>query len=362
MKRKVAFGVVLILVNAVIGIISIGAYRDMNNRIFSLESYINNWDKYQASYPLSSFNERIALLESARKETIDKLLRALGVDSKYDFNNNLTRIWDLNKFFEHKAYAKTSVVLGVPGEVKESIPDSPEKLSKVGMTPAVVVGRYVLMASHTNDTEFFSQQVVRMRTPFGIVEQPFEFKVLEYKVTLLMPDGSEIALRELYRNKGKDFSLFEVYVSRAGSQENFEVLNFPFEIGKSNELKIGNFIYMNGWPRINSEVARPGFVTSLVSAIPDEALGVKKNNNEFSISQSTDQGDSGSPIMAFRDGRPELVGIYLGWIGVTGSNGINTRSRALKINVAVDEIKAKLGIDLRELQFQILHNNVGESR
>lgn len=350
MKRKAAFWLIMILANAVIGVVSVRTYQNMNFRITGIENYQKSWDQYQSHY-----DEKFAQLKSAHEKTVTQLLRALGVDGKYDFNNNLTRIWDLNKFFEHKAYARTSVVLEISSEIKEFNPGFPDKLPKVGVAPAVVIGRYVLMASHTNDAEFFSRQEVRMGTPFGAVRLILELKVLEYKVALLMPDGSELALRELYRNKEKDFSLFEVYASSSGGPENAEALNFPFEIGKSNELKIGNFIYMNGQPRINSEVARPGFVASLVSASPDGALGVKKNNNEFGISQSTDQGDSGSPIVAFRDGRPELVGIYLGWVGVMGSNGINTRSRALKINVAVDEIKAKLGIDLRELQLQILN-------
>lgn len=359
MKQKVAFWVFMILANAVIGIVSFKIYQNLETRIAGVETY----QKIYGKALFEDYDRQLDELTLAQKKTVTQLLRALGVDGKYDFNNNLTRVWDLNKFFEHKVYARTSVVLEVSDEMKELSADLPKKLTKVGTAPAVVIGRYVLMASHTNDTEFFSRQEVRMNTPFGVVGKIFELKVLEYKVALLMPDGSELALRELYRSKEKDFSLFEVYASRAGGPENADpdgtigagALNFPFEIGKSNELKIGNFIYMNGQPRINSEVARPGFVTSLVSASLDDALGVKKNSNEFGVSQSTDQGDSGSPIVVFRDGRPELVGIYLGWVGVMGSNGINTRSRALKINVAVDEIKAKLGIDLRELQLQILN-------
>ncbi len=162
-------------------------------------------------------------------------------------------------------------------------------------------------------------------------------------------------MKELYRNREKDFSLFEM--PPADGPEYIKTLNFPFKIGKSDKLRIGNFIYLNGHPGINSEVARPGIVTSLVSATSDEAFVVKKNDNEFGLSQSTDHGDSGSPIMAFRDGRPELVGIYLGWNYKinNGDNGPNIRSRALKINVAVDEIKEKLGIDLREIQRKILY-------
>lgn len=351
MKRKAAFWVIMILVNAVIGFVSVRTYQNTNARITGLENYQKSWDEYQSHY-----DEKFAQLKSAHEKTVTQLLRALGVDGKYDFNNNLTRFWDLNKFFDYKVYVRTRALFEVSADLKKLNPDSPSELVKIGKAPAMVIGRYVLMASHTNDVEIFSQQLVRIRTPFGVVERIFQLKILEHKVALLMSDGSELMLRELYRNKEKDFSLFEVYASSSGGPENVEALNFPFEIGKSDELRIGCFIYMNGQPRINSEVARPGFVTSLVRASLDGALGVNKDNNEFGISQSTDQGDSGSPIMAFRDGRPELVGIYLGWIQrEENDNGPNTRSRALKINVAVDEIKEKLGIDLRELQLQILN-------
>ena len=359
MKKKVAFWVVMILANAIISVVSVRTYRNMEARLTTAETYQRNWDHYQAPYPLSSFNDRIAQLELAHQKTAAELSRILGIDGKYDFNNNLVGVWDLNKFFDYKAYVRISLLLEVSEELRKLNPSSVKSVTKViSEAPAVVIGRYVLMASHTSDAKILSRQTVMIRTPAGVLEGVFEFKVLEYNAALLMADGSEYSLKELYRNKEKDFNLFEMPASRAGGPENVKTPNFPFEIGKSNELRIGHFIYLNGRPKINSEVARPGVVTFLAIAVPYGALGleVKKDNNEFSLSQSTDNGDSGSPIMAFRDGRPELVGIYLGWTEEKGDNGKNTRSRALKINVAVDEIKEKLGIDLRELQREILYN------
>ncbi|KKT16167.1 MAG: hypothetical protein UV98_C0037G0008 [Parcubacteria group bacterium GW2011_GWB1_43_6] len=267
----------------------------------------------------------------------------------------IMRVWDLNEFLNYKVYVRTTVVLEVPDKLRELSSESAQSITKVSEAPAMIIGRYVLMASHVSDAEIFSRQTIGIMTPEGALGITLSLKVLKYNIVLLAPDGSKHSLTELYRNKEKDFSLFEIKENvnpdgtvRAG------ILNFPFEIGESDELKIGHFIYLNGKPKINSEVARPGFVTSLVTAVQVSALEVKKDDNEFGISQSTDQGDSGSSIVVFRDGRPELVGIYLGWIGKTEDNGKNTRSRALKINVAVNEIKAKLDIDLRELQHQIL--------
>lgn len=317
MKRNAVFLVVIFLVSAVIGFAGFGIYRNMQNmgvRITNLETH--------------------------------------GIDGQYDFNNNLVKIQDLNKFFEHKVYIRTSVTLEVPEELRD--PGSEKSTVKMNEAPAVVIGRHVLTASHVSDAEILNKETIMINTPFGALGSILEYKVLEHKVALLLADGSEYPLKELYRNKKEDFSLFEMPVSPAGGLKDNKTLNFPFEIGKSDELKIGNFIYLNGRPSIRSEVARPGFVTSLVNAVFDEALGVKKNSDEFGLSQSTDLGDSGSPVMAFRDGQPELVGIYLGWVGGNNDNGKNTRSRALKINMAVDEIKEKLGLDLRKIQHGIL--------
>ena len=357
MKKKVAFWVVMILANAIIGVISVRTYQNFNDRISSVETYQKN---YHQRY--WSDNDKLEQLEFTHKKTVAKLSRILGVDGKYDFNNNLVRVLDLNRFFDYKVYVRTAVVLEVPDKLKELSPRSAQNTVKVSEAPAMIIGRYVLMASHVSDVELFSKQTIGLMTPEGALGITISLKVLKYNIVLLAPDGSKHSLKELYRNKEKDFSLFEISASPAGGQENVNlngtvgvgILNFPFQIGESDELKIGHFIYLSGKPEINSEVARPGFVTSLVSAAPISVLEVKKDNNEFGISQSTDQGDSGSPIMAFRDGKPELVGIYLGWIGANG-NGKNTRSRALKINIAVDEIKEKLKLDLRELQRQILN-------
>lgn len=356
MKKKVTFWVIVILANAIIGVVSVRTYQNMNARVASLEAHQKNYDE---TY-LKSYNDKFSELALAHKKTVAELSRALGVDGQYDFNNNLIKKRDLNKFFDYKVYVRTSLLLKVPEELKKSDSDSPKDTKKDSYKTgaealAIVIGRYVLMASHVNDAEILSRQTVRIMTPVGVLEMVYDFKVLEYKVALLLADGSEHSLKELYRNKEKDFSLFEMLASPAGGPKNIKAPNFPFEIGKSDELRVGHFIYINGQPKIDSEVARPGFVTALVSASSDEALGVKKDSNEFGLSQSTDKGDSGSPIMAFRDGRPELVGIYLGWSNRGDDNGRNTRSRALKINVAIDEIKEKLGIDLRELQRQILN-------
>lgn len=343
MKKKVIFWVVMILANAVIGVVSVRTYQKLEARVAGVETHQKNYDEMY----LKNYNEKSGELTLAHEKTVAGLSKVLGIDGKYDFNNNLIKEWDLKKFFDYRVYAKTSLLLKTPEELIKMGFNILKEVKGGSESPAIVIGKYVLMTSHTNDAEVFKKEASRFQTPQGIVEVSFAFIVLEYKVSILLPNGEELALKELYRNKEKDFSLFEMPVPQ-------RALNFPFKIGDSSQLKIGKFIYLNGRPGLNSEVARSGHVTALLSATQSGEKQVEKDYYAFGISQSTEKGDSGSPIIAFRDGKPELVGFYLGWAGNYNDNGKNVRSRALKVNAAVDEIKEKYGVDLRELQRQIL--------
>jgi hypothetical protein len=263
----------------------------------------------------------------------------LGIDGRYDKNNVLISDADFQKFIDYKVYVDTTVVTEKPELFKTE--NEPTVTIESG-SPAIIIGKYALMASHTNDPEEFNKFTVAIATPFGMREKTYVMKVLEHKVTISI-GGKAFKLTEKYRNTGKDFSLYEF-------PDEARAANFPFVIGDSSEMKVGDYLYINGRPALPFEVARPGHVTALAT-VPD-TNGDK--SHEMEISMSSDSGDSSSPIIAFRDGRPELIGIYLGWVGDSSDNGKNTRSRALRINSAIDEIKEKLGIDLREVQRQAL--------
>ncbi len=350
MNRRTGLGTVVILTNIVWGVISFNAYQGIQDRITNIELH----QKVYSESTQRLYDVEFKRWQAVHEKTVAKFLETLGVDGKYDFNNVLISKDSIKKFFNYQVYAKTDLLLKVPEELIRMGFNVPQEIKRSAESPAIFVGKYVLMTSHTNDAEYFKKETAKFETPQGILEIRFEFKVLDYKVEVVLPDSKEVVLKEIYRDREKDFSLFEIPKNLSPKvAAKVKSLNFPFVIGESTELEVGKFIYINGRPGFNSEVARPGFVTALFTAtLTDEE--VKKDNNEFGISQSTEQGDSGSPIIAFRDGRPELIGIYLGWAGDFHDNGKNVRSRALKINVAVDDIKEKTGINLRELQRQIL--------
>ena len=343
MKRKIGLSLLFILVNLVLGAISFNEYLKIKDRISNVELD----QKALVGSTQRMYDIEFKNWETAHEKTVSKLLKILGVDGAYDFNNTLVDKNSLNKFFNYRTYVKTDLLLENPEGIKRINPHAPSKVKKGGESPAIVIGKYVLMASHVNDAENFSKEIIRIPLQGGVLEAHIELKVLEYKVVVLLPNGKDLALKEVYRNREKDFSLFEMPVPQKD-------LNFPFKIGDTSQIKVGHFVYLNGRPsQTLYEIARSGFITALLSAGQKDGT-LKEDSNEFSISQSTDNGDSGSPVIGFRDGKPELIGIYLGWVGDSYDNGKNTRSRAIKINVVIDEVKKNLGIDLRELQRKIL--------
>ncbi len=283
----------------------------------------------------------ISLLESRIRKEQERTNQLLGIDGKYDANNVLIAQEELNKFVGYKIYVRTTVLMEKPEGVQSN--NGEDTITRIAEAPGIVIGKYIFMASHTNDPDEFSNIKVALRTPFGTLPMIIKAKILEYKAEFLL-NRKSISLTEKYRNREKDFSLFEI-------PEGIIIEKFPFKVGQSSELNVGSFLYINGRPVLPFEVARPGYVTAL-SVAPKN--GNDDVQDQMEISQSIDQGDSGSPIIAFRDGKPELIGICLGWLGEPNDNGKNTRSRVLKINSAMDEIKEKLGIDLRTLQNGIL--------
>ncbi|KKS44652.1 MAG: hypothetical protein UV07_C0005G0028 [Candidatus Azambacteria bacterium GW2011_GWB1_42_17] len=265
-------------------------------------------------------------LKKEKKER-DQTNRLLGIDGKYDKNNVLIKQKDLDTFLNYKTDAVSLVVFNVKSEKYENNIVGPPVTA-----PAIIIGKYVLISSHTNDPEVLKEMFL------SNFPESVKVEIFKHNVVMVIND-KPVELKEIYRNREKDFSLFEIPAEAVEKVKT--VSNFPFEMGRSGELKIGNFIFMNGRPGGEYEIARSGHVTTLSILYRDENNNgeYKKDDNSFGISEIVLPGDSGSPIVAFRDGKPELVGITLGYIDGRGKGIV--RSYALKIDVATDEIKSR---------------------
>ena len=125
------------------------------------------------------------------------------------------------------------------------------------------------------------------------------------------------------------------------------LIRFPFTIGNSDDLKIGNFVFLFGNFQTGLNI-RTGYVTQL-NFVRYGARGEISSINEnlFGISAVTVEGDSGAPIFLLRDGRFELGGMVT--FLVLQARGLGF---GVKINSIMDQIKRYLK-ENEELSFMV---------
>lgn len=109
--------------------------------------------------------------------------------------------------------------------------------------------------------------------------------------------------------------------------------SFPYQIGNSDDLQVGNFVYVIGNPLSVGINVREGIVSAEKAPLETVSVGVNPMHG-FMVSNGLMSGDSGSPIIAIRDGKFELVGISQGTVSS------NTRlSWGIRINVIRDLLR-----------------------
>jgi hypothetical protein len=166
-------------------------------------------------------------------------------------------------------------------------------------------------------------------TPLGPVEfQIADDQKLEEETFIVLDDGSRIKSQIVYSDEEKDFALL-----RAEK----EIHHFPFLIGNSDDLKIGNFVFLFGNFQTGLNI-RAGYVTQL-NFVRYGVRGEISNINEnlFGISAVTVEGDSGAPIFFLRDGGFELGGMVTFLVPQARGLGFG-----VKINPIMDQINKYL--------------------
>ena len=201
---------------------------------------------------------------------------------------------------------------------------------------------HLLTARHVVKIKSF-----QMITPLG----PIEFQIpddqkLEEETYIILNDGSRIKLQIVYSDEEKDFALL-----RAEKK----IDHFPFTIGNSDDLKIGNFVFLFGNFQTGLNI-RTGYITQL-NFVRYGARGEIStiNENLFGISAVTVEGDSGGPIFLLRNGRFELGGIATFLVPQARGVGFG-----VKINPIIDEVNTYLK-ENKSVSFpfcQILPGNV----
>ncbi len=177
-----------------------------------------------------------------------------------------------------------------------AFPDGTVFEKKLVGSGVVVGGRFVLTVEHTT-----GQHEIEIETPLGVMKIPVE-KLGEK--TYLRFAGKEHPLEALVRNREDDIALFEI-------PPGVRPPSFPYSLGDSDDFRVGNYIYVVGNPLNMGVNVREGIVSALRA--PREVSRVEaKSENAFMVSNGLSPGDSGTPVIAIRDGRFEMVGLSQG--------------------------------------------------
>ncbi len=239
-----------------------------------------------------------------------------GVDGHYDNNTFLVnpQTMSLSRIIESLYTVRTEVEFRI---------DATGQVFKKDLqgTGVVLFGKYLLTVEHITRLD-----PPTVNTPVG------EVKVETTKVserTVLEYDGKSYPLERLVLDKDLDVALFQL-------PEGLKLVSFPYRIGNSDELQVGNFVYLIGNPMNFGINVREGIVSSLKA--PKVVSKVNSiAENAFMVSNGLNPGDSGTPVIAIRDGRYELVGL---------SQGSFIRSQRLgwviRINTVFRRIQASL--------------------
>lgn len=247
------------------------------------------------------------------------LLRSLE-DGKYDYNNFLLipETASVERVAASLLFLRTHIEL--KGKTDEKVVQL--DLNGIGI---VLYDRYILTLSHV-----VSQDKIVTQTPFGPFIEPAEILREE---TYLIHEGEEKELKRILNNPEEDIAIFEL-------PRGLKLNSFPYSIGNSDELRVGNFVYVIGNPANAGINVREGIISSLNynGKIPS----LINFGNSFMVSNGVNPGDSGIPVVALRDGRFELVGLAQGTMLQTQKLGWAVRiNRALKLISEIIEVKPK---------------------
>jgi len=216
-----------------------------------------------------------------------------------------------------------SNVFRIQTSVKFKLEEITPTVSAIGLATSLDP-YHLLTARHVVKIKSF-----QMITPLGPIEFPIpEDQKLEEETFIIMDDGSRIKVQIVYSNEEKDISLLKAEK---------KIAHFPFTIGNSDDLKIGNFVFLFGNFQTGLNI-RTGYITQL-KFVRYGARGEIStiNENLFGISAVTVEGDSGAPIFLLRNGRFELGGIVTFLVPQARGVGFG-----VKINPIRDEVNRYL--------------------
>lgn len=209
--------------------------------------------------------------------------------------------------------------------------------------------RYIITQNHI--TDLFSL-IIRRPTPFGIIEieeKAQEVRNLSYWMQFAK-DSPQVPLKKVEELPDIDTAIFEI-----ADPAIFLTPTLP--LGRSSELCLGHKVFILGSPALLGTHVSEG-VVSAFRLIPPEIYEKKFASSQLNlyitVSTEVEHGDSGSPVVAFRDGRPEIIGTASAVFKMLGlMHGLNL---IIPIDEIVERIKSAHDIDLYNLNRDYFKN------
>jgi len=275
---------------------------------------------------------------SAGASDLGRVPAAFAVDGKYDYSMALYAggIEEIASDWP-RIYAS-----GIP-----MIGDGNGGEKPFGEEPTVQSGRVIIIPPYVIALDHIvtiSDVAMPIMTPFGV--QAMKIPVTrvgneEFWLQSAKNSAAKILLKKLLVIPNMDLAFFEM---PAGAH----VRHAAFTIGNSYELQLLHSVIVLGSPSFYGVNVRVGAVSALYSDFDQDRVSenAKKDGTfvqgEMGISVPIVPGDSGSPVVAFRDGRPELVGIVnTQLLGILGT--------MIPIDEVLRHFKEATGVDLREV-------------
>ncbi len=166
-------------------------------------------------------------------------------------------------------------------------------------TGTVLFDHFVLTVAHTVTLERLE---ARVRTPRGERTVPLDARRTS-QTTYLLDEERRIPLAALARDAEADLALFRL-------PEGTSLPSFPYPIGDSEALELGDPVALLESDDIAGVIFRPGSVAGLRGTAAVSTVSPGKDL--FLISLGLTQGESGAPILALRHGAHTLVGLAQG--------------------------------------------------
>ena len=265
------------------------------------------------------------------KPEIDKILGAPGLnrDGKYDFSTvlfnggleNISSDWP-------RIFAS-----GKPVIINKEKQERNELEQKTSEGRAIIIPPYVLALFHYVDLRTLRGTVGPVTFEFTADEVINE----EYWLSPNKDLDIKIPLQKIKFLPESDLAVFKM-------SENVIISHPLFDFGRSRELRVGNVVFLLGSPTLAAPIVRSGIVAGFGYQVDARNLTIPSiwdAKDLILISMGIVGGDSGSPVIALRDGKPELVGMVNSTFSNVGS--------MIAIDRALEKIKTATRIDLRKI-------------